>query len=290
MCKRFNPIIVFSILLIFAFSISCEEDDSVEEVEEQELEVIAEGLQFAEGPAYVNNNLYFSDIAANKIYKWNENIGSQIYLNNSGAANGIYPDKSGKMIVCQGGNKQLISIDANQNISVLTDEFNDIPYNEPNDVWISPNGNIYFTDPVYTGTLSQPGEYVYSVLSSSGEVIKVADDLTRPNGIIGTPDGSKLYIADHGDSKIYQYTISGNGHLSNKKLFAAIQADGLSIDTDGNLYAASKSIMIYNSSGTLIKTIDIPGTITNICVTEGEKKTAFITTHNKVYKQIIHEL
>ena len=151
-------------------------------------------------------------------------------------------------------------------------------------------GNIYFTDPVYKGSSSQAGEHVYCMLASSGEVIRVATDLVRPNGIIGTADGSKLYVADHGDSKIYQYTIANDGTLTNKQLFAAIKADGLSIDADGNLYAASSSIMVYNSAGQLIKTFDLPGTITNICIVEEEKKIAFITTHNRVYKQIINEL
>lgn len=289
MKKQFRLIVSMFIYaqLVIALT-ACEKDNELQEVNEPQLQKIVSNLLFAEGPAYFNEELYFSDIQANKIYKWNENDGSQTFMNNSGGANGICIDKSGNLIVCQGGNKQIVSIDESQDITVLTDTYNNTPYNEPNDVWVAPNGNIYFTDPLFTGTLSQPGEYVYCLLASSGEVIKVIDDVVRPNGIIGTSDGSTLYVADYGASQIYQYTISSNGTLNNKQVFAGVQADGLSIDTEGNIYAASEDVMIYNSSGELLKTIEIPGTLTNICIVEDEDTIAFITTHNAVYKQVIY--
>ncbi len=287
--KKFQIISIFSVLFFLVPFIACEQDDELPEIKEPELQAIVSDLQFAEGPAFYNGSLYFSDIQANKIYKWNENTGSQVFISNSGAANGIYFDNNGDMIVCQGGNKQLVTIDAEKNITVITDKFEDTSYNEPNDVWQAPNGNIYFTDPIYTGTLSQAGEYVYCVKSSTGEVIRVIDDLVKPNGIIGNVAGSKLYVADHGASKIYQYPISSDGTLGSKQLFASVQADGLSIDSSGNVYAASESILIFNSSGQQINSIDIPGTITNICITESESKLAYITTHNRVYKQVFDE-
>ena len=280
---------ILALLFLPVLFISCEEDDEIPEIEEEELQTIVSDLQFAEGPAFYNGSLYFSDIQANKIYKWDENTGSQVFISNSGAANGIYFDNNGDMIVCQGGNKQLVSIDSSGETTVITDKFNSASYNEPNDVWVAPNGNIYFTDPVYTGALSQTGEYVYCVKPSTGEVIKVIDDLVKPNGIIGNANGSTLYVADHGASKIYQYSVSSDGTLGSKQLFAAVKADSLSIDNSGNVYAASERILIFNSSGQQINTIDIPGTITNICIVEGTGKVAYITTHNRVYKQIFDE-
>jgi len=246
---------------------------------------IIQNLQFAEGPAYKTGNLFFSDIEANTIYRWNEIDGLTVFRENSGGANGLYFDNSGNLIVCEGGNKRIALIDTDQNYSVLADKFEGKAFNEPNDLWISPNGNIYFTDPVFTGTLSQSGEYVYCILASNNELIKVADDLVKPNGIIGNTSGTKLYIADYGASEIYQYSISFDGTLSNKQLFAKVQADGLTIDKEENVYAASKLIMAYTSEGQFIQSIDISETLTNLCFVETETgKFLFATTHNNIYK------
>jgi len=107
--------------------------------------------------------------------------------------------------------------------------------------------------------------------------------LVKPNGIIGHSDGTKLYIADYGASKIYQYSISPDGNLNNNQLFANIQADGLTIDNEGNIYAASKSIMKYNSNGEFLESIEISGILTNLCFIETEN-VLYATTHNEVYQ------
>jgi gluconolactonase len=129
---------------------------------------------------------------------------------------------------------------------------------------------------------------VYCVAASTGEVSRVASDLIKPNGITGNKSGSLLYIADYGASKIYCYDILPDGTLTNKRLFAQIQADGLDTDSNGNIYAASDGIMIYNSSGLLLRTIPVPGITTNSCIVEEGTTTLFITTHNSVFKYIIN--
>jgi gluconolactonase len=278
--KHKIKVFVINIILL---TFSCQKDEVKTPEALNEPECIIDNLQFAEGPAYYNGNLYFSDINANKIYTWNETNGKSVYLENSGASNGLYFDNSGNLIVCEGGNKRIVSIDINKNVEIITDSFEGKTYNEPNDLWISPKGDIYFTDPVYSGTLSQAGEYVYCVKASNGQVIRVVDDLVKPNGIVGNMDGTKLYIADWGASKIYQYLISGDGSLTNKMLFADIQADGLTIDDEGNIYAASSSIMKYDAQGNLLTTINISGTLTNLCFVNINPKQLFVTTHNKVY-------
>jgi gluconolactonase len=273
-------------LLLLIFS-GCKKDDNPL-MDEPVLEVIADNLLFAEGPEYLNGNLYFSDIQADRIYCWNKTGGLQVLMENSAGANGIYFASNGNMIVCQGEGKRIVSITAARMVTVITDKFGAYPYNEPNDLWVSPAGNIYFTDPVFTGTLSQPGQYVYCVQASSGQLIKVIDDLVKPNGIVGNSTGTLLYVADYGASKIYQYSIQANGTLSGKKLFAEAQADGLCTDSDGNIYAASNGIKVYNSSGLLQSTLLLPGTTTNICIVEESGRIAFITTHSTVYKYIIN--
>lgn len=276
-----------NIIVFLLVSISCRRDNELSP-EEQELEIIADNLQFAEGPAYLGGELYFTDIQANKIYKWIEAGQLQVFKENSGGANGLCFDNINNLIVCEGGNKRVVSISPGLNTVTLTDRFADFPYNEPNDVWVSPVGNIYFTDPVFSGLLSQDGEHVYCLLKSSGEVIRVTDDLVRPNGITGDKAGSLLYVSDYGASRIYKYSIQPDGTIADKELFADIKADGLDSDSEGNIYAAGNGIMIFNSSGRLINTIKIPGTSTNSCIVEEGIKTIFITTHTTVYKHIIN--
>jgi len=276
------------IIVLLPFLCGCGKDNKNIAVDDPDPEIIGDNLQFAEGPAFLNGYLYFSDIVAGKIYLWSEAAGLQLFMENMAGPNGLYFDNNGNLLVCEGAEKRIVSVNAGREVTVITDKFSNAPYNEPNDIWISREGNIYFSDPVFTGTLTQAGENVYCVLASTGEVIKVIDDLVKPNGIIGNSAGTMLYVADYGDSKIYQYSILPDGTLSDKKLFAGIQADGLSIDSDGNIYAASSDVMVYNSDGQFVKAIQIPGTITNICVVEDNGKTAFITTHNAVYKQIIN--
>ena len=197
---------------------SCKKD--IVEIEtESGLQCVVSDLQFGEGPAYYNGYLHFSDIKANTIYRWNESSGKTIFRENSGGANGLYFSPQGNLIVCEGNNKRIVSIDPFQKVTVTTDSFGGKSYNEPNDLWISPSGNIYFTDPVFTGTQTQDGLNVYCVLAATGSVTKVVSDLVKPNGIIGNSAGKLLYIADYGASKIYKYTISSDGSLGNKQLF-----------------------------------------------------------------------
>jgi len=271
-------LVIFQILLWT----SCKKN-IVETHSENELLRIVSDLQFAEGPAYYNGNLYFSDIKANRIYKWNETAGSTVFMENSGAANGLYFNAQGNLLVCQGGNKRIVSIDPSLKVTVITDSFGGKPYNEPNDLWISPSGNIYFTDPAFTDTQTQDGQNVYCVLAATGSVIKAIDDLVKPNGIIGNSAGTLLYVTDYGASKIYRYSISADGSLSNKQLFASVQADGLTIDGEGNVYAASSAVLKFNANGVLLESFQVPGTITNLCYVKATREELFITTHTGLF-------
>ncbi len=274
------------ILIMIALQLlsSCKKTES-EVSEQNQVKCIVSDLLFAEGPAFHNGSLYFSDIEANTIYKWNESEGLVVFKSNLTRTNGLYFSPQGLLYACEGGNKRIISVDASKNVTAITGTYNGKQYNEPNDLWISPAGNIYFTDPNFTSTQTQDGQDVYCILSSTGEVVKVADDLVKPNGIVGSADGTLLYVADYGSSKIYRYSISSNGSLSDKQTFANVQADGLTIDDEGNLYAASNAILKFNQQGVLAESISIEGTLTNLFyVNDGNTQILYATTHNQVYQ------
>lgn len=134
------------------------------------------------------------------------------WLKPSGRSNGLFFDKNGNLIACADEKNELWSITPDKQVSVLIKDFGGKLLNGPNDLWIRQDGNLYFTDPLYKraywtrdSSMQQPGQYVYFWDRQSGSVRTVATDLRQPNGIIGTPDGKTLYVADIGARKTHAY-------------------------------------------------------------------------------------
>ena len=251
-----------------------------------DIKKLSGGFKFTEGPAAdKKGNIYFTDIPNNRIHTWSIDGKLSTFLENSDKANGLFFDKDGNLIACIGGTGKLVSIDPKGKISVLADTYNEKPFNSPNDLWMNPEGGIYFTDPRYGNrdNLPQDGEHVYFLSADQKKLIRVIDDMVRPNGVIGTPDGKKLYVADHGANKTYVYKINPDGTLSDRKLFAAQGSDGMTLDEKGNLYLTAQAVNIYNPSGKLLKTIEIPERPSNVCFGGKDKMTLFITARTSLY-------
>ncbi len=245
---------------------------------------ISNAFSFAEGPACnAAGQLFFSDISADRIYKWSADLGLTVFRENSGGANGLYFDAAGDLLACEGNTGRLTATDSSGNVTVLTDAYNGLRYNEPNDLWVTPNGGVYFTDPVYFGTKVQDGEHVYYLSADRTKVQRVISDLVRPNGIIGTGDGETLYVTDHGAGATYRYTINDDGTLANKQIFVSKGGDGMTIDSLGNVYLCAENLLVYDSSGNLLETISVPERPTNACFGGSDRKTLFITTQTVLY-------
>jgi len=249
---------------------------------------LATGFKFTEGPADdASGNVYFTDIPNNRIHKYSTDGKLTTFLENSERANGLYFDTQGNLITCQGGGRKIVSIDPAGKITTLADNYQGKKLNSPNDLWLGPNGGIYFTDPRYgrkRDDLQQDGEHVYYLPPEDKTLIRVTDDLIKPNGLIGTPDGKTLYIADPGAETTYVYKINPDGTLTDKKFFAPEGSDGMTIDTKGNIYLTSGAVKIYNSKGEQIETIDIPEKPSNVTFTGKDKKTLFITARKSIYE------
>ena len=246
---------------------------------------LADGLRFTEGPACdADGNIYFSDIPSNRIMIWTLNGDLKVYREKSGGANGLYFDSDGTLVICEGGARRLVRDNLKGRITVLADSFDGKKLNSPNDLWIDPTGGIYFTDPRYgkTENLEQDGMHVY-YLPRDGTLKKVATDLQKPNGIIGTLDGKTLYIADEGAKKIWVYSIGKDGSLKNKRLFTDQGSDGMTMDEHGNLYLADKKIDIYSPQGQWLESIAIPEQPSNLTFGGKDKKTLFITARTSFY-------
>ena len=204
-------------------------------------------------------------------------------MDNSGGANGLLFDHNNDLIACQGDLGRLVFIDQQQNITVLADTYQGQRFNKPNDLWIDPSGGIYFSDPAYGTKPVQDGEHVY-YLAPDRTLIRVIDTMVRPNGLVGTPDGKTLYVADHGASQVYVYDINENGTLSNARLFVTKACDGMTLDNQGNVYITNESnVLVYSMNGDLIETIVVGGQVTNVCFGDSSLSTLYITSTNALY-------
>ncbi|GAL68405.1 gluconolactonase [Jejuia pallidilutea] len=165
---------------------------------------LASTFKFVEGPCTdVEGNLYFSDIIDNKIYKWTLDNKLETIVHNTNWGNGIYINKKGKLWQCEIKGKQITRYTSWDAPEHLVNPNLKNKLNGPNDLWLMPNGGIYFSDPDYSQKESKSNEAVYYLAPNSDEPIQVTFDLLRPNGLVGTSNGKKLFITDHLDNKTW---------------------------------------------------------------------------------------
>ncbi len=248
------------------------------------------GYTFTEGPAVASDGkVYFTDQPNDRIYVWDEEEGISLWLEGTGRSNGMYFNDEGQLVACADEKNQLAYFDENKNLVVLHEGFDGKHLNAPNDLWIDPEGGIYFSDPYYHRKWWPEGHSevqdvrgVY-YLSSSGEIKRVIDDFKTPNGLIGTPDGKILYVADIQDKKIWKYDIQKDGSLTNKTFFAPKGSDGMTIDNKGNVYLTSGKVWVYSPDGELTEEIEVPESPSNVVFGGKNLKTLFVTARKSVY-------
>lgn len=255
------------------------------------LELLAREFRFTEGPTSdKDGNVFFTDQPNNRIMKWSVDGKLSTFLQPSGRANGMFFNKAGKLIACADEKNELWSLDMSGTHTVLTNAFEGNPLNGPNDVWIHPSGAMYFTDPYYQRPWwehkrpPQPTQQVYRLTSDLKALTRVTDDLIQPNGIIGTPDGKRLYVADLGAKKTYVYEITENGSLTNRKLHCEMGSDGMTLDTEENLYITGKGVFVFNKAGEQIEHIEVPERwAANVSFGGNDHRTLFITASEGLY-------
>ena len=253
------------------------------------LEKLGELYGFTEGPAAdVDGNVFFTDDPNNRIVKWSAVDGKfSDWLKPAGRANGTYFDKEGNLIAVAPEKGELWSIAPDKTVTVLVTNFEGKLFHGPNDLWIRPDGGIYFTDPDFysprgSGT-SVDGENVYFVTPDHKTVTLVATDFIKPNGIIGTPDGKVLYVADYVAGETYAYDIQPDGELTNKRVFCKLGSDGMTIDAEGNVYLTRTGVTVFDKTGKRIEQIDVPDTTTNVTFGGKDNDLLFITATRSVY-------
>jgi len=255
------------------------------------VEKLAGGFAFTEGPAAdAEGNVYFTDQPNDRILKWDTGGKLSTFLQPSGRSNGLCFDAGGNLWACADEKNELWRIDAAGKVTVVVKEYNGRLLNGPNDVWIHPNGGVYFTDPYYKrdywkrGPSEQDRQAVYYLARDEKTLVRVAEDLRQPNGIIGSPDGRLLYVADIGANRTYAYDIQEDGTLKNKREFCRLGSDGMTLDSEGNLYLTGSGVTVFDKTGKQIEKIRVPeGWTANVCFGGKDRQTLFITASRGLY-------
>jgi len=118
--------------------------------------------------------------------------------------------------------------------------------------------------------------------------VPVAEDLKKPNGITGTPDGKTLFVADIRGDKTWRYDILPDGSLTNKTLFCPKGSDGMTIDAEGNLYlcanGTTNGVTVFDKTGKQIEHIDVPEPWSaNVSFGGRDHQTLFIAASKSLY-------
>jgi gluconolactonase len=212
------------------------------------------------------------------------------FLQPCGRSNGLCFDAEGSLWACADEKNALWRISPAGQTTVVVKDYQGKLLNGPNDVWLRPDGGVYFTDPFYKrdywkrGPIEQDSEGVYYLTPDHKKLTRVVSDLQKPNGIIGTPDGKTLYVADIRGNKTYAYDIKHDGTLSHKRLFCELGSDGMTIDSEGNVYLTGKGVTVFDKAGKQVAQIPVQEAWTaNVCFGGADSHTLFITASKSLY-------
>jgi gluconolactonase len=263
------------------------------------LELVYNDAEFTESPVLAADGaILFSDIGT-RILRYDPRNGkTTVFREPSGRANGLMFDSQGRLVACEGantgGNRRISITDSDGKVRTLADRFEGKRFNSPNDLAIDAQGRVYFTDPRYRG--EEPRELDFEgvfVVHPDGKVAVATRDVTKPNGILVSPDGKTVYVADHdsreqGPHQLLAFDVGIEGVLSRKRVLHDFGPnrrgiDGMTLDRQGNIYATAgrdeeAGIYVFDPEGRHLAFIAMPGDPTNCDFGGGEEsKTLYIT-------------
>lgn len=254
---------------------------------------------FVEGPAYDGvRYLYFTDIPANRIMRLDttqSNAEAEEFIKPSGMCNGLMIDGDGKLIGCRMETGELVAFDLKSKQAVsLASQHDGKRFNACNDLVIDKSGGVYFTDPRYRAPEPWPqGKEAVYYRSATGRVTRIADGFVAPNGIILSPDESKLYIIPSMESTVYVYHVTSPGNIADRAKFCELTqpegkrnvgGDGLTIDTAGNLYITTAlGVQVVSPEGKVLGIIAVPEHPANATFGGSDLSTLYVTARTGLY-------
>ncbi len=277
---------------------------------DRQAEKVAGGFQFLEGPVWTpaRDELLFSDIPANRIYRW-KNGRAEVWREPSHQANGNTLDPQGRLITCEHGTRRVTRTELDGVVVPVATHFAGKRLNSPNDVVCKSDGSVYFSDPPYAvkpeereldfqgvfcvaGRARSPSAPPAS--SESGglgqpalpKIELVARDFIKPNGLAFSPDEKILYIADTELGHIRAFDVLRDGSISNSRVFCKVERpDGMRVDSAGNLYvAAMYAVEIFDPTGQKLGEINLPERPANVAFGDTDRQTLYICARTSLYR------
>ena len=261
---------------------------------------LATGMKFIEGPVWLpkSGQLVFSDIPANELKSWTPGKGIETYRTPSQNANGNTLDRRGRLLTCEHTGRRVAVLSEDGTLRSLAERYNGKRFNSPNDVVVSSDGAVWFTDPEY-GLSTDPktkqkvgkeqsGNHVYRHDPRTGQVTLVAQGFDQPNGLAFSPDELKLYVADSGaPHHIRVFAVAADGSLSGGAVFCTIDQgvpDGIRVDRDGRIWStAADGVQVFDRNGRRLGKILTPESPANLCFGGKNGTTLFITARTSLY-------
>ncbi|WP_030865053.1 SMP-30/gluconolactonase/LRE family protein [Streptomyces sp. NRRL S-37] len=269
------------------------------------LEVLYDGCRWAEGPLYLPawRQLVWSDIPNDRILRWDEATGTVgVFRTPAGHSNGNTVDRQGRLVTCEQGNRRVTRTEPDGTVTVLADRYDGKRLNSPNDSVVRSDGTIWFSDPDFGITSDYEGHRaeseigacnVYRIDPLSGDIHLAADGFEGPNGVVLSPDESRLYVSDSRAARIHTYGIREDGTLSDGEVFAegqdGVHFDNIRFDDEGRLWAAAldDGVHCYDPDGTLIGKLRVPEPVSNIAFGGPKNNRLFITATTSLYSLVM---
>jgi len=258
--------------------------------EERQIDRVAGGFRFTEGPAWSREGfLLFSDVPNDQILKYVPGEKPTVFRENSNGANGNAFDAQGRLYSCESRTRRVVRMDKKGNMQVLADKWEGKRLNAPNDIVIRKDGHVYFTDPAF-GNQADTRELdffgVYHI-TPKGELGLIAKPAGRPNGIAFAPGGHVLYVANSDEHNVRAYDVDHNGEVSNERVVISGVSgvpDGIRVDEKGNIYVAANAVAMYDAHGKLTETIEFSETPANCAFGDSDLQTLYITARTSLYR------
>lgn len=269
---------------------------------EQELEAVASGFTFIEGPIWneKEQHLIFNDIPESITYKLDKNNNVSVVIADNNKSNGNCYDNKGRIISCEHAKSRLSIMDVDgTNRKVLISHYEGKELNSPNDVVVKSNGTIYFTDPRFGRNASRVGvprqqelpyQGVFKFNPNTYEATLLADQFENPNGLCFSKDESQLFVNDSPRKTIEVFDINKDGNLENGKIWATTEGegtglpDGMKIDSKGNLYCCAQGgLHIFDKNAKCLGIIYIPEQLANFTFGGSDLKTLYLAASTTVY-------
>jgi gluconolactonase len=278
---------------------------------EAKVRELATGFTWSEGPVWIREGGYLllSDVPENRMYRWSDGEGLSIFLEPSGyggddpsifrepGSNGLVPGPPGTILMADHGNRSVARLDlATRRKTFLATHYQERRFNSPNDLVLGRDGTIWFTDPPYglaglndSPVKEQPVNGVYR-LEPDGEVTLAVADMTFPNGILLSPDGRTLYVAnsDPEQAVVLAFTLDVDGAVVDRQVFADMSPlvgpeapglpDGMAIDKAGNLFITGPGgVHVFSAGGARLGRIETGTAIAN-CAFGEDGRTLFLAS------------